>query len=392
MFHVLEDTRVNCTSIMTCMTVAAYLAMIDNVYKERGGIEGQRAPLKTKTALTIRKRMVSDLQVGGVIPPLVIGVLVTSEEYHQIRVITDGEQLRVFFAGLENDRISIIDGMQRTTALKEATTANEDVQTRVVRIEFWVTEFVSSLIYRMLILNTGQVPWELSRQLETVYSQFLRKISKDLAIDEVEIFQRNDQRRRVSAGQYQGSSIVELLLIFSSRKTEIDLKDRVAEDFARIDAIETSAHAEFVDYFIEMLRCLARLDKSFSKLPKEPDADDTRLSSGKDIFGSFPSMAGFAAAVSVYLFDEPGFSIDWAVARERIAFVTDAVGTLESKLDTLSEEELREFLQLQILEERLSGRRGGVGRYEREFFRRAFSTALRNAARLDSMAPCWLAS
>ena len=267
--------------------------------------------------------MVSDLQMGAVIPPLVIGVLITNEEYKQLSQFTDTGQLQGFFAQLDTDKISIIDGMQRTTALKEATVANQKMLSSRVRVEFWVTEYVSSLVYRMLILNTGQVPWELARQLETVYRQFLRKLSAELAYDEVVIFQKDDQRRRVTAGQYQGSSIVELLLIFSSRKTQIDLKDRVAEDFTRLDAIEASAHAEFIDYFVEMLRCLARLDKAFSRLPKAEDVDSSRLSSGKDIFGSFPSMAGFAASISVYLFDEPGFPIKWETVPDRMAFIKE---------------------------------------------------------------------
>ena len=244
----------------------------------------------------------------------------------------------------------------------------------------------------MLVLNTGQVPWDLPRQLETVYSQFLKTIKGQLIDAEVEIFSKDDQSRRSGAGQYQSSTIIELLLLFSSRKTEVELKDRVAEDFARLDAIETTAHAEFIQYFIEMLRSLAKLDIQFSRLPKDPDSTSTRLNSGKKIFGSFPAIAGFATAVAVALFDEPGFTIDWTAVPSRLIAVQKAVDALLAKMTQLDEAELREFLQLSLLEERLSGRRGGVGRYERELFKRAFSAMLKLADRLDNMAPCWLAT
>ena len=84
MFDRLEDERVHCTSIMTTMTVGDFLGLVDKVYYQRGGIEGQRAPLKTKTAISIRKRMVSDLEKGAVIPPIVVGVLVSEEERHAL--------------------------------------------------------------------------------------------------------------------------------------------------------------------------------------------------------------------------------------------------------------------------------------------------------------------
>lgn len=377
---------------MTALTVGRYLELVEGVYAKRGGLDGQRAPLKTKTGITIRARMVSDLQQGAVIPPVVLGVLADDPQIAELGTVGDAEAFSAWFSALDPESISIIDGMQRTTALKEAVVAHVEIADTPIRVEFWISKYLNSLIYRMLVLNTGQVPWELGRQLETVYSQFLKRISAEVG-GEAEIFERDEKRRRASAGQYQSSNIIELLLIFSSRKSEIDIKDRVAEDFARLDAIETTAHAEFLDYFIQMLRLMVALDKAFSKLPRQNGEEPVgRLQSGKDIFASFPAMAGFAAAVSVFLFDEPGFKIEWAEAGAKMAQVQQAIETLTARIDGLDPDGLRQFMQMETLAERLSGRRGGVGRFEREMFRRAFTTMIKNAERLESMEPCWLAS
>jgi hypothetical protein len=392
MYDIMEDRRIKCTSIMTSMLSKDYLALVDRVYNNKGGIEGQRAPLKTKTAITIRNRLVDDLQKGAIIPPIVVGVLVSQEGRAELAKCSSAEQLVEFLSTLDDDDLSIIDGMQRTTALKEAVSENKKVLMGEVRVEFWITEYINSLIYRMLVLNTGQVPWELARQLETVYGQFLRRISSVLGKDEVTIFLKEDRRRRADAAQYQGSIIVELLLVFSSRKTEVEVRDRVAEDFARLDAIETSAHSEFIDFFIEMLRCLARLDKAFSRLESQTAETPARFDAGQDIFGSLPAMAGFAAAVAVYLFDEPGFPIEWNLVPKKMETVKVAVDTLAKKIEKLKPKQLLEFMQLDLLQERLSGRRGGVGRHERELFKRAFNTMIRHAARLESLEPCWRAS
>ena len=392
MFDTLEDTRVHCTSIMTSMTAGEYLDLVEHVYKKKGGIEGQRSPLKTKTAVIIRNRMVSDLQTGAVIPPIVVGVLLSDTEQAELAKLLTTPELVAFFQALDADKISIIDGMQRTTALKEAEAVDPNIRKRKVRVEFWVTKFINSLIYRMLVLNTGQVPWELARQLETVYSQFLKKITAELGDDDVAIFLKDDQRRRANAAQYQGSRIIELLLVFSSRKTEVEVRDQVAEDFARLDAVETSAHAEFIEFFVEMLRYLARLDRAFSRLgPIAADAA-SRFDAGKDIFGGLPAMAGFAAAVSVYLFDEPGFKLDWTTATKKMTDVRAAMDSLLTRLEKMNESELRDFMQLGLLQELTSGRRGGVGRYERELFKKAFTAMLKFAGRLESLEPCWRAT
>ncbi|WP_242186599.1 hypothetical protein [Sphingomonas sp. CARO-RG-8B-R24-01] len=366
-----------------------YIALVDAVYKNTGGIEGQRGPLKTKTSITIRNRLVADIRDGAVMPPVVLGVLLNQNRYLDAESSKDLISFMDVVKDHQDDGISIIDGMQRTTAMLDAIRADTGISALPIRVEFWVSTKLNSLIYRMLVLNTGQVPWEIGRQLETIYSQFLVKIRSELGSD-VEVFLLEAQRRRVQAGQYQSKNIVELLLLFSSRRTELDIKDKVAEDFTRLDAIETTAHSEFLDYFIETLRQMSALDRQFARLTVA-QSPNMRFRIGKDVFSSFPAMAGFCAAVAIEVFDEPGFNIDWAASKEKMDAMVQAVRHLEHKLAAMDEGQLAQFLQLQLVEERLTQRSGQVGRFEREFFRKAFTTMFRNSNRLENMVPCWMA-
>ncbi|WP_412554501.1 hypothetical protein [Shimia sp. MIT1388] len=389
MFHILTDQRVKCYSIMTSMPLGKYLDLVESAYADLGGVEGQRAPLKTKTATTIRSRLVSDIKQGAIVPPVVVGVLIPSEAYEGLAT---AEQIDDFLRIAEDaggDRISIIDGMQRTTAMLEALEEDPLAAEREVRVEFWVAEKVNSLIYRMLVLNTGQVPWETGRQLETVYGQFLTQIKATLG-ERVSIFDTDDRRRRVKSGMYQSKNIIELLLLFSSRKIEIDVKDRVAEDFARLDTIETTSHSDFIEYFTRTLSILVELDEQFSRFSFE-DPEGHRFKTGRDVFSSFPALAGFCSMVSVELFDEPGFDIDWGAAPEKMKAIESSFQEIVEKIKPLSDDALGEFLQLDLLEERLRQPSGQVGRFEREIFRRAFSSMLRNAHRISSLEPCWKA-
>lgn len=184
------------------------------------------------------------------------------------------------------------------------------------------------------------------------------------------------------------------MLIFSSRKIEVDVKERISEDFARLDAIEASSNMIFIDQFVLTLKLLSRLDIAFARLDPQgqPNQEGKRIRYGRDIFGSFPAMAGFCAALAIHAFDEPGFDIQWGEVPGRMEVAEAAVNTIIEKLNEANTpEELNDFMQIQLLEEKLSQRSGQVGRFEREFFRRAFGALIKNSDRLNNMAPCWMA-
>ena len=44
---------------------------------------------------------------------------------------------------------------------------NDDEFESKLRIELWVTSKANNLIYRMLVLNTGQISWTLKKQLNS---------------------------------------------------------------------------------------------------------------------------------------------------------------------------------------------------------------------------------
>ncbi|HCT5778608.1 TPA: hypothetical protein OT203_002092, partial [Enterobacter hormaechei] len=154
--YVLEDKRVDCLSVIHTTKLSDYLSFAEKAYEDKGGIYGQRAPLKTKTAQTIRERMVSDIIDGAVLPPIVIGVIVDEETYEKIKAVSDECSFEKLNDSIDKTSLSIIDGMQRTTAFLQAVKENESVYDKTIRIEYWFSKSMNSLIYRMLVLNTGQ--------------------------------------------------------------------------------------------------------------------------------------------------------------------------------------------------------------------------------------------
>lgn len=386
----IRDNRTRCDSITFLMRVEQFLDLVRPSYNNKGGLEGQRDAIKTKSALSIRKRLVDDLSAGAVIPPITVGILATKDERERLWNCEDAKSFIEEIGEIDSEKISIIDGMQRTTALLEAVKLNPDVALSTVRIEVWCAEQVNGLVYRMLVLNSGQIPWETARQLETIYSQFIISLQEGIE-DSVELFLKDDNRRRAIPGQFQASTVIRLFLAFSARRSEFDIKDRVAEDFAKLDAIESSSHGEFFSYFKEVFKLMLQLDKQFSRFKRrEIPYGSVRIRDGSEIFKSEPALIGFIVAVAIDLFDIPGFDVDWTRVNEKIEMIRRSVIDLTKKMEDLSPKELEEFLELDLLNERLDRRSGQVGRYERELFTRAFGILIDRGPDLPNLKPCWL--
>jgi hypothetical protein len=307
--YILEDRRTNCLSCIYTSTINEYLGLVDSVYAQRGGLAGQRAPLKTKTGVRIRNRMVSDIKAGAILPPMVIGAVITPKQFNIAKEIKSDDEMKKFIAEIDPEDLSIIDGMQRTTAILEA---NKDglIANNPIRVEIWFSSNIDELIYRMLVLNTGQVPWDMKRQLETIYKPILTEIEREVPNVNILLLDKKERRTRKGPGQYISGRLVEYFLAFSSRKTDVDIKERVAEDFARMDATEATASKAFLPRFTGSLKSMAQLDQAFSRFSNTTDTNEDgdksesgkdRFESGKDIFASAPAGMGFIAAASVYI-------------------------------------------------------------------------------------------
>jgi hypothetical protein len=214
--NLLQDQNVDCYSVLLNMNVSDYLGIVNQAYEKSGGLEGQREPLKTSTAIRIHRRMVEDLKKGAILPPIVLGVVVPDELFINIGKMDEEKNESDFKSSINSqpkENIFIIDGMQRTTAMSEISKTDNDIAQRTIRIEYWIAKNTNSLIYRMLVLNTGQVPWNLRRQIEVVFRSMIREIKEK--VKSIEVLAIRDQSRRSCAGQFQADQIIELFLVRS---------------------------------------------------------------------------------------------------------------------------------------------------------------------------------
>ncbi|WP_210241523.1 hypothetical protein [Mesorhizobium sp. B2-5-4] len=383
----LYDARTDCYSVQTTLSVGEYLDLVKDAYSQKGALSGQRDALKTTTAKRIRERMVADIRRGAVLPPVVIGVVVSDEVFKTFPL---GDAATAADIAPKGDvaQISIIDGMQRTTALIEAVDADDSVKGRSVRVEFWLTRSVSTMIYRMLVLNTGQVPWTLARQLAVVYAPLFQEVLAKVP-DIGRIHTPDKPGRRVSAGEFSADALVELYIAFNLRKTTIDAKESLSDEFSRLDFIENVSDEKFQGHFYNALNVLTALDHAFSRYDS---GAPVRFGKGRNIFDGQPSRIGFISALAQHVLGRPGMDRPSDERDARMSAVESNAKLFVLRLADMDDEALGDFLRLEVLAETLDKRVGQVGRYERAVFFDAFQVLIDEEFKLSSMEPCWRAN
>lgn len=375
---IIKERAYDCYSVMYSVSISEYIELVDKAYQNRGGIEKQRAALTTTTAKRIRQRMVDDIIKGTVLPPIVLGIR------DEVAEGLDGEKFVEIMTNIDKAKVSIIDGMQRTTALIEATQLGA-IGSDPVRVEAWITPSTNFMMYRMLVLNTGQIPWSLRKQLETVFYGFVEEITS--RIRGINIFQEEERRRRVGAGQYQADDVIEMFISFATRKSNTDVNEYLADAFTKLDLIDATSSEEFTNIFCKTLEVLSSIDKAFESSISKAEG---KISTGKDIFSSHPARIGFITAASREIFGRPGLNKPGS-PMERIDAIKSQVADFRKKISAMNQDEIENFLDLITLNELLKKPSGKIGDFERSFFFEAFKTLFEVEFKIDSMTPCWRA-
>lgn len=378
---ILKDKRTNCWSISTTVRIADYCDWFE-LYGKDNKLEEQRPLLKTRSGNMIRHRMIEDLKQGAIIPPIVVGLALDKD----LPTVAKEDVESLFNEYQEG--MTVIDGMQRSEALLEALSAQPDIQDNLLRMDIWVAKDSVSLIYRMLVLNTGQVPWDVKRQMDVMYKPLIKETRAQ--VNGITINTKNDNTRRSKAGEYQASSIVELFIAFTSRKEIVSPADRIADDFIRLDVAEMSGKPNISNYFYRAVALMVNLDKTFD-FYKGGDMWP-HYKCGMDLFTRNAAQVGLIAAIAQKVIGMPGMTVRELNSQERILReIENRIAVLCDRIKVMNSSELDEFMSFDVLNEVVSKLpTKKIGNAQREFFRTGFKVLV-ETDNIESLSIVWQA-
>ncbi|KZL48349.1 hypothetical protein A2T98_18460 [Nodularia spumigena CENA596] len=363
-----KDTNLNCYSVLTVVSIRDFIEFVTPIHGQKGNLDEQREVLQTRSAKIIRNQMVEDLQKGGILPPIVLGIIDVSEN---IKKIDEDVCLKFFEPKIKNKEekeniITILDGMQRIQALKDAI-KKSDINHNL-RVEFWFAQDESALLYRMLVLNSGQIPWGLDKQLEVVFKPILKKLKYRVPyLDKL-----------ISQKLYTQSEIVEMFLAFASRKVRIDKKQQLAEYHAALDIMslirEKSAH--IIDKFEDIFKLMTEIDQILSGIED------------RYVFNNQTARVGFIVACAEKTFGLLGSNIekDYAQVEDNFNNIIFKLEKLKGQIKgQIKFQDNHKFLALDLLKEKLSS-------IPKEKHRQAFLDGFKvifSEHEINSFAVCW---
>jgi hypothetical protein len=384
----LTDNNKHTNSVIVNITVSKYLSLINRAYGDGGGLYGQRTALTTKSAKLIRERMVDDFKNGAILPPVVLGII---DEYYKDEDIVSISDFMQYLESKGEQDISIIDGMQRTAAIMESELSKSEQSLREIRVEFWIAKTINDLMYRMLVLNTGQTPWNIRRQLEVCYNPIIKIIHN--AIDNLNLLEVNEHLRRANPGEYQAHRVIELLIVFTARSERFDAKEVLSENFKRLDMIESLSKEDVFNMFVAMLKNIVVFDEKLSNCapPIGSEVSESRFRNGKDIFKSQPALVGLITALAQTIMGRPGQNIGPDEIKNNFDRVNTQFEAFNRRISEKLDDEMCDFIAIEELNEVIDNIPKGskVGDIERDYFRRAFQVLIEKEFSLESLSPCW---
>ncbi len=405
------DKRSDCYLVLATMPLSEYKNLVENAFKNKGNLNGQRDVIsRSSIATKIRNRMAEDFKKGAVLPQVVIGLLLNENNFSIIKNIKDEGKDEDFIEvvniikNIEPESISIIDGMQRTNVYFENYKGNENYH---IRVEFYITTSMTKLLYRMLVLNTGQVPWNTRRQLEVIYSHLEKSVmcavknkNPELA-NKIIINAIDDKKRRTQSGVFNKSALIEMYLSFNTRNTKVNLSNEIAEELQRFDMIESIEKEENFSFFIEIFILLCRFDLTLGAYPINNEDDDTILldhidvkespiKQGKNFFTNIPIIMGFMAACADYVLGAVNALRTLETKNKKLEIVKKHFDYIINKIET---DKNTGYMDFDILNSALSSlsKKGNIGENQRKYFKDVFISIIKydDLSELPTLASLW---
>ncbi|WKZ59669.1 MAG: hypothetical protein QY309_17640 [Cyclobacteriaceae bacterium] len=366
-----KDYRTNTDVIYAQIKIDDYLSLVG---KDFDRFEIQRKREKHKGY----NRLKRDIEKGALIPTITLAIEPEIVSLFKNSIGTQDKARIIELLFSQPDKIYILDGLQRTYIINDLKTngANFNPSQRLL-LEIWFEPNINHLIYRLIVLNSGQKPMSMRHQIELLFITMRETLIKD--INGLGVLEEKDENRRSKAKQYPFERLVTAYKSFLTKSPEIDKDNIIAEKMIESDILDSEE--EFLsDSFLKFKNTLkeyAQIDEQVFRV-----YNGTDLNSYKNWLADANVINSFFAAVSKY-------SID--VRRESI--VADALKKLLATLKTVGNGtdplELRKFAEIRTV--KADPKLYNVGYATRKLITSGFIEFLRSEGDLP-FGECWLIS
>ncbi|MDO9464210.1 MAG: hypothetical protein Q7J67_02810 [bacterium] len=315
-FDLKEDKKVSGKCLLIDIGIGNYIELVKNNLENLPIQRGKVISRKND----VYNRLKEDLKSNTIMPPL---SLVASREFSDsIKDIEDTKRIEDIINDKVNEKsLSILDGLQRTYCilnvideLKDKPEKLKHFKSSRIRAELWYSIKTNALLYKILVLNTGQFKMSMRHQLEILYiplKEAISNIATKRGIEDMRFSTYKDSSPSKKPYQYSFANIVEALTAFNTRDPIVDKTNIVVAELERMRFIEEHSDTlklcsdDDIEQFSNLLFNLdEKLWKKYRERMKESDDFGNEKSlewtSRNGFMNSAPFLSGFFASCGNY--------------------------------------------------------------------------------------------
>lgn len=313
-----KDCRTNTPVVYAEILMNDYLNLVGTDF-DKFEIQRKRVDPKKYT------RLKDDVKKGALLPGITLAIDHLKVDSFLPFVDIPNPNSSQLIDALNNCKdIYILDGLQRSYIIKDL--VDEKVifnKEQKILLEIWFEKKIEHLIYRLIVLNSGQKPMSMRHQVELLFMTLKEDIEKE--IPGLEIYLEKDGTIRSQSKKFPFDRLVNGYYSFITKSPEIERDNLVVKKMNEDDVLSSKEEELNDSYnsFIKYLKFYCDIDNEFYKIYNT----HTELSSFKNWLAEENTIKSFFAAVGKYASDD-----------KKISRVDSALLKLIVELKSLNEE------------------------------------------------------
>lgn len=288
-----KDCRTNTNVVYADIKISDYLDLVGDDF-DRFEIQRKRQDPKKYS------RLKEDIKKGALLPAITLAINPSKVGYF----LADVEAKKsddLISKLIKSPDLYILDGLQRSYIIKdlvdEGVVFNENQK---LLIEIWFESKIEHLIYRLIVLNSGQKPMSMRHQVELLFTTLKTEIEEE--IPNLKIYVEKDGQIRSQAMKFSFDRIVNAYYSFLTKSPEIKRDNLIVKKLNEDDILSSNEEELNANYnhFIGYLKKYCALDLNMYKIHSS-GAESTGF---KNWLADENTLKGFFAAVGRYSSDE----------------------------------------------------------------------------------------
>lgn len=288
-----KDLRTNTDVLYAEILAKDY---INFVGKDFDKFEIQRKRVEPKKY----SRLKSDFKNGALIPGITLAIEFSKVDKY-IELIQTENFSKISELLNSNEEIYILDGLQRTYIINDLIKEKEVFKdNQKLLLEIWFEKEINHLIYRLIVLNSGQKPMSMRHQVELLFMTLKKSLTKD--IEGLELYVEKDGHIRSKPKKFAFDRIVNAYYSFLTKSPETD-RDNLVVKKLNEDDILSSTETELNENYTSFKKYLSKYCELDTEIYRVYQGNET-LTSYKNWLSEENTMKAFFAAVAKFKIDE----------------------------------------------------------------------------------------